>query len=677
MPNRLSGEKSLYLRQHAHQPVDWWPWCGEAFAAAREADKPIIVSIGYSACHWCHVMARECFDDPFIADLMNDHFICIKVDREERPDIDHIYMQAVQMITQRGGWPLHAFLLPDGRPFFGGTYFPPRDTGHGIIPWPQLLMRVSDYYRRKRSELEENAENIIRNLEYTNQPQDADGRNLEPQMLLQAAERICSAHDDEWGGFGDAPKFPPSMVLDLLLALRATATAERHPRFAERLDFVLQTTLSRMALGGLYDQLGGGFCRYSVDRFWRIPHFEKMLCDNGLLAGLYSKAWRQYRNPLFRDVASETVEWLFREMCPSPTGFATALAADSEGHEGAYYTWTPEQIAGVLGAGECAEFCDAYGITAEGNFENGGTHLNLASSDPNVRRRLADARSKLLAKRQQRIAPDRDDKILLSWNSLALQGIAEAAFAFGRKEWLQQAIVVADRLWNTLADCNGRVGSVILGDTARPGGFLDDYAFFAECLLTLAAYGEWAAPGSSAQLISRAETLANNVLLHFDDNSGTPGFFFTADDGEQLATRRKEWFDNAIPCGNSAMIHVFSQLSILSEDPKWREALARLQTAYPGMAERMPNAVAHALSGFVQDLCGIAVLKYARDIDADNLQRDLACRPWRRVFLLPSDDLSPATVQLCVGTQCMAITGDIAAVMEQIAENVAAPADDD
>ncbi len=666
MSNRLSQEKSLYLKQHAEQPVNWWPWGDEAFAAAREADKPIIVSVGYSACHWCHVMAHECFDDPYIADLMNEHFICIKVDREERPDVDHIYMQAVQMITQRGGWPLNAFLMPDGRPFFGGTYFPPKDTGHGIIPWPQLLMRIADHFRRNRKELEENADNIIKNLVHSNSPQGADGSALQPDDLLLAGDRICGAHDDEWGGFGDAPKFPPSMVLDLLLALRLTESAERRPKFAARLDAVAQTTLDRMARGGLFDQLAGGFCRYSVDRYWRIPHFEKMLYDNGLLIEIYSKAWRRYRNPLYRDVACESVEWLLREMSSGPAGFASAIDADSEGEEGKYYTWTPDLIVETLGDTDGRAFCAAYGVTDGGNFEHGATHLNLCNSDPAVRARFEEQRHKLLARRRERIAPERDDKILLAWNSLALKGIAEAAVAFDRKDWLQRAIAIADHLWLQLADSNGRVGTVIYGNEPGRIGFLDDYAFHAECLLTLAAYSEWCEADSSARLIERAKVLADNVLKHFSDPHSV-GFYFTANDHEELITRRKEWFDNAIPCGNSSLIHVFSQLATLTGETKWREATAAMLPAYRGYAERMPNAVAHALSAFVQDLCGIAVLKYGSKVEVDSLRAAIAERPWRRTFLQPSTQIGPNSVQLCVGSQCLAETSDIADAIEQIA----------
>lgn len=426
MPNRLSKENSLYLKQHANNPVDWWPWGPEAFEEAKRLNKPVLVSIGYSACHWCHVMAHESFEDPFIADLMNRNFICIKVDREERPDIDQIYMEAVQMITGHGGWPLNAFCFSDGRPFFGGTYFPPEDRGFGIIPWPQLLVRIVDFFKKNPHELEENANNILKNMAISNIPYAAEIQFSNDTLFL-SAEKICHAHDDKWGGFGDAPKFPPSMTLDFLLATRNYSHCKK--TLVHRIDSIITTTLTKMALGGIYDQVGGGFARYSVDVEWRIPHFEKMLYDNALLIDIYTKAWVQHHNPLFKNIIEETIQWLLREMSVKDTpAFASSLAADSEGKEGKYYIWPFEEIKNILGYERMNAFCSAYGVSTQGNFEKGFNHLTWIKDTDKDRSLFASDRQKLLKARQKRLPPQRDDKILTAWNSLTASALVEAGF---------------------------------------------------------------------------------------------------------------------------------------------------------------------------------------------------------------------------------------------------------
>ena len=317
MSNRLAQESSLYLRQHAKNPVHWWPWCDEAFAQAKKLNKPVLVSVGYSSCHWCHVMAHESFEQPYNAELMNKHFVCIKVDREEKPEVDKLMMDAVQMIQGHGGWPLNCFCLPDGRPFFGGTYFPPEDRGHGQVPWPQLLMRVADFYHSNKNELMANADAIAKNLIHLTVAPDANGLAPTPQDLIEAAKRICENHDDTYGGFSGAPKFPTPSVIDFLLGIRATHAADHDATLATRLDAVITITLGAMARGGLYDQIGGGFHRYCVDRDWTVPHFEKMLYDNAQLIGTYAEAWARYRDPLYLAVVEETIDWLNREMLTS------------------------------------------------------------------------------------------------------------------------------------------------------------------------------------------------------------------------------------------------------------------------------------------------------------------------------------------------------------------------
>jgi len=668
MPNRLAKAASLYLRQHADNPVDWYPWGAEAFQKAVAEDKPVLVSIGYSACHWCHVMAHESFEDPFIARLMNTHFVCVKVDREERPDVDQIYMEAVQMLTGHGGWPLNVFCLPDGCPFAGGTYFPPDERrGHNVIPWPQFLMRIADAFRRQRADLAENARAIIGNLQAANQPHRATGEPLSTGDLLAAVGHLLDAHDAEFGGFGGAPKFPPSMTLDFLLAMRASATVEtRYPQTAQAIDAAVNTTLTAMAHGGLFDQIGGGFARYSVDRHWLIPHFEKMLYDNALLLDVYAKAWQRHRKPLYRQVIAETVGWLQREMRAPEGACYAALDADTEGEEGRTYLWTPQEVAAILGDEEGVRFCAAYGITEEGNFEHTSrSNPALLEGDPAVREALTPARARLLAARNQRPQPGRDEKCLTAWNALLVRGLARAAFACGESGWLEDAHTVADWIWGAMRREGDRLSSVSYAGRPRENGLLDDYAFSAEAFLALAAVVDWRRPGESALWIERAAALARVALDRFRDPGGI-GCFFTSDDHEALVHRKKDWFDNATPSGNSSLIHVFAALEALTGDASWGAELESLKTAYPGIAASAPAAAGHAMSGIVWRSIGIATIKVRPGTALEPLRAALAARPWRPVFLLQGEPDQPAALQLCVGTECLAPTDSIDAVAQRL-----------
>ncbi len=669
MANRLSKEKSLYLRQHANNPVDWYPWGEEALEKAKTDDKPLLVSIGYSSCHWCHVMAHESFENDYIAKLMNDHYICIKVDREERPDVDQIYMDAVQMITNHGGWPLNVFCFPDGRPFFGGTYFPPEDRGQGLVPWPQLIMRVADFYKQKREELEENADNIVQNMLGSNIPVNESEGPLDNQLLLTAAEVICKAHDDEWGGFGQAPKFPPSMALNFLLELRlSSACEEQRPSLARRIDEVAIRTLSAMAQGGLYDQVGGGFARYSVDKFWLIPHFEKMLYDNGLLLDIYTKGWMRYRQPIFKAVVEETVNWLLSDMHAPNGGFYSSIDADSEGEEGKYYVWTPAEIESLLGQNDGKLFCETYSITEKGNFEHHTSNPALSTSEFNRREELCSQRKILLKQRLTRVPPAKDTKQLVAWNSLVIRGMAEAAFAFGRKEWLEYAKRAANWIWETQLFDDHRLHALCYEDNI-PGlnAYLDDYAFYAEALLTLGSKIDWLETGTSSLFIQRAIAIVDAVFAHFSDPSGQFGFYFTSDDHEKLVNRKKEWWDNAIPAGNSSLIHVLASLYAITGESKYRENLDTLRKAYSTFVQQIPNGIPHALAGITSDAVGIAVIKIKGISNLDLLQENLADKPWRRVFLLSTDDPDqPDGYQLCVGSQCLEAEVDPAALVTKL-----------
>ncbi len=654
MSNRLAHESSLYLRQHEANPVHWWPWCPEAFAEAKAKDKPVLVSVGYSSCHWCHVMARESFEQPWIADLMNQHFVCIKVDREERPEVDKLMMDAVQMIQGHGGWPLNCFCLPDGRPFFGGTYFPPEDRGHGQVPWPQLLMRVSDFYHRNKSELAANADAIAQNLTHLTRSPDADGSAPTPNDLINAARRICEQHDDTFGGFGAAPKFPAPHTLNFLLGLRGADAVEADRALASRIDAVLTISLGSMARGGLFDQVGGGFHRYCVDRDWTVPHFEKMLYDNAQLLGTYAEAWARYRDPLYADVCVETVRWLLREMRTANGLFAASLDADTDHHEGTTYVWSAPEVAAALGEKAFA-FAQAYGLSDKGNFE--GKTIPKLKGDHSARTRFAPARAKLLTLRDQRPQPARDDKNLLSWNALLVGNLAKAGWIFGRTEWIELAIEIEANLWTRFAREDGtQLLSVAHGEKTTLAGNLSDYAWLVEAELTLAAYASWVHPGQVHPYAARAEHLLILSQTLFGDPHSVGSFVVPADRGD-LSVRQKDWFDNAVPAGNSSLLHGFSQIQMLSTDTRWAQEFDELSTAYGGLCKNVPNGVAHALDGIARFAIGHATVKSAgrwddlrRALNGDEKTAPHA-RPFRPLFLI--EEPSEAGFAVCVGQTCL------------------------
>ncbi len=669
MPNNLVNEKSLYLQQHANNPVNWYPWSEEAFKKAQAEDKPLLISIGYSSCHWCHVMEHESFEDEYISGLMNEHFVCIKVDREERPDVDQIYMEAVQMIAQHGGWPLNVFCLPDGKPFFGGTYFPPEDRGNGMVPWPQVLIRVIDFYKKNRDQLEENADSIIKNLLASNTPSTEATGIVDAVTLQQAALAFAKRHDDEFGGFGHAPKFPPSTTLDFLIQARnqpveTGGSASPSQSDAARIDEVINTTLTAMAHGGLYDQIGGGFARYSVDRYWLIPHFEKMLYYNGLLLDIYAKAWTTFGKPLYKAIVEETANWALREM-HAPTGnFYSAYDADSEGEEGKFYVWKPEEIKSVLGDKLGTEFCSVYNITDTGNFEHGFSNPALTESDFSLRESLKDARAKLYEHRKNRVWPGLDQKQLTSWNSLLIRGLAEAGFALDRKDLFDAAKIAADFIWDNLRYEADRLHAVYYSE-AKLNAYLDDYAYYAEALLSLMAYVDFYYPGESKLYLKRCESIASSVMKHFDDPDAA-GYFFTSNDHETLIARKKEWWDNATPSGNAGMLHVLSSLYYLTANGIYEKELGKLRHSYSALIAQNPFGVPHALSAFMADQNGIEVIK-AKDVtDFDKLQGVLRKQPWARRFSILSDlENQPSGYQRCIGTVCLQPVSDPTALYPQ------------
>ncbi len=666
MQNRLAEEKSLYLQQHADNPVDWYPWGQEALWRAKQDGKPLLVSIGYSSCHWCHVMAHESFENDYISQLMNEHFICIKVDREERPDIDQIYMEAIQMLNGNGGWPLNVFCFPDGRPFTGGTYFPPDDRGSGIVPWPQLLIRVADYFQRNRDELEQNARAIVGNLTASNQPVEPSEEPINPTSIIEAAQTIVEQHDDKYGGFGDAPKFPSSLTLSFLLELRGSATIDfKHQKLGNKIDQVINSTLTAMARGGIYDQIGGGFSRYSIDAFWLIPHFEKMLYDNGLLLDIYTKAYLRYREPLYRCVIDETVAWLERDMTSPEGGFYSSLDSESEGIEGKYYVWTPREVEEILGKIEGSEFCEFYGISKEGNFEEGKSNPALPVATFEEREKLRYFREKLLVARHERHPPAKDKKQLTSWNSLAIRGLAEAGFYFNQPQWFEIAKKAADWIWEVMRFNKCRLYAVHNEGETRFNGYLNDYAFYSEALLSIASKAEWVHPGASKVYIERARYIIESIIAHFKDEESN-NFFFTSGDHEKLATRKIDWWDNAMPSGTSSLVHCLSSLYALTNDSQYIEKLISLSRSYSALAQKVPNGVPYALAGLVSDAIGVATIKIKGTSNIDALQDELGQRPWRRTFLLQSDKHQSAIYQLCIGTQCLDPTDDLGEIVNHL-----------
>ncbi|HET6816271.1 MAG TPA: thioredoxin domain-containing protein [Mycobacteriales bacterium] len=528
MPNRLAAATSPYLLQHKDNPVDWWPWSDDAFEEARRREVPVLLSVGYAACHWCHVMAHESFEDARVAEFVNANFVCIKVDREERPDVDAVYMEATQAMTGHGGWPMTCFLTPTGQPFFCGTYFPPSDRP-GMPSFLRVCASVASAWTERRDEIEAAGADVVRQLAERTAPPSPVAGGLTTAQLDAAAGRLAHEHDDVWGGFGGAPKFPPSMALEFLL--------RHHARTGDARSLeCVAITCERMARGGIYDQLAGGFARYSVDGQWVVPHFEKMLYDNALLARVYAHWWRSTGSPLARRVALETCDWMLAELSTAEGGFASALDADSEGEEGRFYVWTPPEV------GETA--ADMFSVTADGTFEHGRSVLQLLH-DPKDEGQYVAERERLLALRARRVRPARDDKVVAAWNGLAIAALAECGALFDRIDLVDTARTCA----TLLADVHvvdGRLRRVSRdGAVGAPAGVLEDHGDVAEGLLALhQVTGE-------RRWLDLAGSLLDLAVTHFADGRG--GFFDTADDAEQLVRRPQDPTDNATPSGAAAV----------------------------------------------------------------------------------------------------------------------------
>ncbi|MCG8966712.1 thioredoxin domain-containing protein [Streptomyces sp. CL12-4] len=586
MPNRLAHETSPYLLQHADNPVDWWPWSDEAFAQARRRDVPVLLSVGYSSCHWCHVMAHESFEDGPTAEFLNSHFVSVKVDREERPDVDAVYMEAVQAATGHGGWPMTVFLTPDAEPFYFGTYYPP-EPRHGMPSFRQVLQGVQQAWTERRGEVTEVAGKIVRDLA-GREISYGDAQAPGDAELGQALLGLTREYDAQRGGFGGAPKFPPSMVIEFLLRHHARTGAEGALQMA-------QDTCERMARGGIYDQLGGGFARYSVDRDWVVPHFEKMLYDNALLCRVYAHLWRATGSELARRVALETADFMVRELRTAEGGFASALDADSDDGmgrhvEGAYYVWTPAQLTAVLGADDAALAAQYFGVTEEGTFEQGASVLQLPQEEGVFdAERIASVRERLLAARAERPAPGRDDKVVAAWNGLAIAALAETGAYFERPDLVEAAVAAADLLVRLHLDEHARLFRTSKdGRAGANAGVLEDYADVAEGFLALASVtgeGVW---------LDFAGLLLDHVLTRFTDDSGS--LYDTAADAERLIRRPQDPTDNATPSGWTAAAGALLSYAAHTGSEPHRTAAEHALGVVKALGPRVPRFIGWGLA---------------------------------------------------------------------------------
>jgi uncharacterized protein YyaL (SSP411 family) len=605
MTNRLAHATSPYLLQHADNPVAWHEWGEEAFAEARSRDLPILLSVGYAACHWCHVMAHESFEDEATAAYLNEHFVNVKVDREERPDVDAVYMQATTAMTGHGGWPMTVVLTPAGEPFFAGTYYPDRPR-HGQPSFRQVLEALTSAWQERRDEVGSVAAQVRDHLRQQTMPAGEDPVGAD--ALEQAVASLAGDFDQQSAGFGTAPKFPPSMVLELLLRHAArTGSAE-----AERM---VDATCQAMARGGMYDQLGGGFARYSVDRDWVVPHFEKMLYDNAQLLGVYTRWWRQTGNAVCARVARETADFLLAELRTAEGGFASALDADSEGVEGKFYAWTPAQLVDVLGPDDGAWAAATFGVTERGTFEHGTSTLQLRE-DPEDADRLASVRRRLLDARAGRVRPARDDKVVAAWNGLAIASLAEAGLLLEEPRYVDAAAEAAGLLVR-LHLHDGRLLRVSRDGVAGPhAGVLEDYGCVAHAFLALLQ-----ATGDVAWL-RRAEALLETALTHFAADDG--GFHDTADDAEVLVTRPRDPSDNASPSGQSALTHALVAFAALTGSGRHRDAAEAAVRNVAVLAERVPRFAGWSLAAAEALVAGpleVAVVGTAGDPDRPPLAR--------------------------------------------------------
>ncbi len=696
--NRLAGETSPYLLQHAHNPVDWYPWGDEALARAKNENKPIFLSIGYSACHWCHVMERESFEDPEVAEVLNASFISIKVDREERPDLDEIYMTAVQLMTGSGGWPLNVFLTPDLKPFYGGTYFPPDDR-YGRPGFGKLLGHIAGSWRENSEGVQRSAEELTRAIRDSVERQAAPSETLDVTVLSRAAQELEWAFDSQWGGFGQAPKFPPSGAIAVLLRQYAH-TGEK------KLLEMATATLNRMAYGGMYDQLGGGFHRYSTDRHWLVPHFEKMLYDNAILARVYLEAWQVTGKDLYRRVATEILDYVLRDMTDRHGGFHSSEDADSEGEEGKFFVWRPDEITGFLGEQDGALFCEYYGVTEAGNFE-GHSILHVPRepsefarekglSSKELEERMTLLRRKLHEARAARVRPGKDDKVIAAWNGIMISALARGYQVLGEERFLKAAERAANFVLTEMVQDGALLrtyrGKGNGGDegVSKLPAYLDDYAEMAGALTDLyeATF--------DLQWLEAADLLTGRMVTDFwDDENG--GFFFTSASHKNLLARTKPYYDGAVPSGNSTATSVLLRLSELLGDAGYGQKAEEVLASARDLMLAQPAGYLNLLCAadfFLYPTREIAIAGKRRSGDTQRLLEVIHSRfiPNKvlalvepgipgsaavedRIPLLRHKGMSSgkATVYVCRNHKCKLPVTDKAALIEVLGEADAAP----
>ena len=628
--NRLIHEASPYLLQHAHNPVDWYPWGEEALSRAKKEDKPILLSIGYSSCHWCHVMENESFEKEAIAGIMNEHFINIKIDREERPDLDEIYMHAVQIMTGSGGWPMTVFLTPDLVPFHAGTYFPPEDRG-GMPGFPKVLVTVSNYYKTHQEEIikmEAQMKNALHQIVEIVPSQEA----MSDKVLAKAFNALENQFDPIYGGFGNAPKFPSSMTLSFLLRYWKSTGSKKALEMVEK-------TLEKMANGGIYDHLGGGFHRYSVDERWLIPHFEKMLYDNALLSRTYLEAYQASQKERYRRVGEEILNYVLREMKSPEGGFYSTQDADSEGEEGKFYVWTRDEIKEVLGKEKGTPFCAYYGVAQQGNFEGGASVLSIASTLEKVsqlygmdfkdlEKVLAEGRQKLYLEREKRVRPGRDEKILTSWNGLMISGFVDGFKVTGNEQYLDGAKEAAHFILQEMRK-NGSLMRVFNKGKGQVIGYSEDYAFFIQALIDLYE--------ATFELgwLKEADDLNRRMIHQFwDERNG--GFFFTGKENESLIARSKNPYDNAIPSANSITVFNLIRLGYLTGEKSLKQKADQTFHLFYNFLDQHP-------SGFTQMLSGLSFFLNPEEIGVIGPKNDLKTKSMlKEIYLayLPNKILS-------------------------------------
>ena len=604
--NHLQHETSPYLLQHAHNPVDWYAWKSEAFAKAKKEDKPILVSIGYSTCHWCHVMERESFEDKEVAEFMNENFVCIKVDREERPDVDQIYMEACQVLTGGGGWPLNCFLTPDKRPFYAGTYYPPMPA-HNRPSWLQVLMNISHAFQNKRQTVEEQADRLMeiiknagKNFTGNKLTVVSDENPFNERVLEKIYNGLHQIFDTKNGGFGGAPKFPGTMALDFIMAYHY------HTGDKEALGHAL-FSLDKMAMGGIYDHLGGGFSRYTVDAKWLVPHFEKMLYDNALLVGVLSDVYKITKKGLYKTTIEETLEWVAREMTHPDGGFYSAQDADSEGVEGKYYVWGRDEIVKALG-GDAVFFNGFYGITEKGNWE-GKNIVNrqfsykdfaemIGAEEGFLKNKLVDAKKKLFAVRDKRVHPGLDDKILLDWNALMISAYAKAYSALGHEQYKEAAEKSLHFIQEKFLQPDGLKLFHTYKGTAQYDAFLDDYAYLITALMDVYEIT------FNTNYLLQAGRLAGHVLEHFLDGSDKM-FYFTSSMQKDVPLRRKDLYDSATPSGNATMVHNLQRLGILLGKEEYRTLASNMLLTMKPSIEKYPSSFSRWAAALLNEVAGI------------------------------------------------------------------------